>query len=214
MAHEAHDRARDDARERLAPLDLTVEDLLFAVRAGAHERRRTTGHHPRNYAGWVDYAERVAGLRDVLASRGWTPEERQGLCLVVHPERRLAVMTAVGTAGTGTGRPVSTLRRRGKVTEEIVGLNAQLALEFALPMPEVPVPRRTGVPTYVLLVHREDDEVRAELSLAEHIDDDGFIDRWKDRIPLPVIRLNDSLDGDDGGDEEPPFGPDFDVPEL
>lgn len=213
MAYDAPEPRREDVPERLAKLDLTVEDLQIPVRTGVEARRRTTAHHPRSTAGWMDYAERVAALRDGLVSRGWTAEERQGLCLVVHPDRRLAVMTAIGTAGTGTDDPVTTVRKRGKVTEELVAEN-QLEFALELVLPDMPVPAQTGMPTYVLLVHRDGDIVRSELSLAEHIGDDGFIDRWKDRIPLPVIRLNETFGGDDGDGDEPPYGPDFDVPEL
>jgi len=202
----------DDTPARLERLDLTVEDLVIPVRAGVEARRTTTRHHPKAFSGWVDYAERVAALRDGLVSRGWTAEEREGVCLVVHPERRLAIMTALGTSGTGTAEPVTTVRRRGKVTEQIVSVNAQLA--FDLVLQEVPHPSRFDMPVYALLVHREEDEIRSELSLAARIDDDGYIDRWKDRIPLPVIRLNEVLGDGDGGNDEPPFDPDFDVPEL
>lgn len=210
MAFEWAEPGDGDAASRLAALDVTIEDLLIPVRTGVEARRTTTRNHPLAYPGWVDYAERVAALRDGLATRGWQAIERRGLSLVEHPAGRLAIMTAVGTAGTGTDSAVTTVRRRGEATKEVVAAN-QLALDLGLD--EVP-PSATGMPTYVLLVHRDGDEVRSELSLAAHIDDDGYIDRWNDRIPLPVIRLNETLGGDGGGDDEPPFGPDFDVPEL
>lgn len=104
----------EDASRRLARLDLTVEDMLTAVRAGVAARRTATRNHPRAYGGWLDYGERVATLRETLVPRGWTAPEPDGICLVVHPDQRLAVMTALGTSGTGTATPVTTRRRRGE----------------------------------------------------------------------------------------------------
>jgi hypothetical protein len=194
---------------RLARLDLTVDDLLAPIRAGFAARRTSTRHHPRSYGGWRDYAERTAALRDGLVPRGWAVTEDEGVCLTVHPNGRLAVMTALGDSGTGTRGEVTTMRRRGKITEKIVAVNAQLALDF--PIPDGPPSSVSRWSTWVLLVHHDGDEVRSELSLAAHIGEDGYIDRWNDRIPLPVIRFNEMPDL---GDDDLPPDPDFDVPEL
>ncbi len=209
MASVAIDPEPSEVAPRLSALDLTVEDLLLAVRTGAAARRTATRHHPSAYGGWRDYGERVAALRDALAPRGWVPAEDEGVCLTVHPQRRLALMTALGSSGTGTRSDVSTLRKRGRVTERIVMVNGQIPLDLEVVDPGARAPL---MPTWVLLVHGDQDEIRSELSLARHIGDDGFIDRWLDRIPLPVIRLNDFMDGTDP--DEPPYEPDFDIPEL
>lgn len=207
---EAIDPTPEDCDARLRHLDLTTEDLLHAVRVGTAARRTATRHHPRAFGGWLEYGERTAGLRDGLSRKAWTPEEPDGVCLTVHPQRKLAIMSALGTAGTGTTEPVTTRRRRGETTERIVRVNAQLELALQLPEPK-PVMRTGAMPTYVLLVYAdaESGAVRSELSFAKDIGD-GFIDEWLDRIPLPVIRLNDTLDiGDDDGQDPP----DFDLPE-
>jgi hypothetical protein len=120
-------------------------------------------------------------------------------------------MTARGTTATGTTDPVTTLRKRGEVTKRIVAINGQLELDLRLDDDAADAPRPRLPPTWVLLVAPEADEIRSELSLAVHIDNDGYIDRWADRIPLPVVRLNDLLGPDDLGD---PGAPDFDIPEL
>jgi hypothetical protein len=201
----------EDCNERLRALGLTVQDLLIPVAAGAAARRTATRHHPKAYGGWREYGERTASLRDQMAPKGWTPIETDGVCLTVHPQRRLAVMTALGTAGTGTRDEVTTRRRRGDVTERIVRTNAQLELDLQLAQP-TPVLEPGAMPTWVLLLFTDLDEVRSELSLAHEIVD-GFVERWIDRIPLPVIRLNDvlvHLDDDSDG----PDAPDFDLPEL
>lgn len=201
-----------DVARRLIALDLTMEDLLQPVRLGAAARRTATANHPKAYGGWRDYGERVAGLRDQLADRGWTAEEVDGVCMTVHPNRRLALMTALGNSGTGTASPVSTRRKRGETTDKVVRVNAQLAFEFEI-AEAPPALRQTLMPTWVLLVHTEGDQIRSELSLARHMDEEGFIDAWLDRIPLPSIQLNDVLDVDDDDDEGPTGGVDFDVPE-
>jgi hypothetical protein len=131
--------------------------------------------------------------------------------MTVHPGRRLALMTAMGNSGTGTASPVSTRRKRGETTEKLVRANNQLVFDFELEDAPQAL-RTTPMPTWVLLVHTEGDRIRCELSLARHMDEDGFIDAWLDRIALPSIQLNDVLSVDDD-DDEPTGGVDFDVPE-
>lgn len=206
--YQALDPSPEAANARLARLDLRVEDLLLPVQAGAAARRTATLNHPRSYGGWRDYSERTAALRELL-TRGWTAAEADGVCLTVHPQRRLALITAMGTAGTGTDEPVTTRRRRGEVTERVVHINAQLELDLQIAQPKPALTARP-MPTWVLLVHADGDEVRSELSHAKNIED-GYIDAWFDRVALPVVRLNDTLrpGDDDGGSDH-----DFDVPEL
>lgn len=206
---EAIDPTPEDCNARLRDLDLVAEDLLHAIRVGTAARRTATRHHPRAFGGWLEYGERTAALRDGHSRKAWTAEELDGVCLTVHPQRKLAIMSALGTAGTGTGEPVTTRRKRGETTERIVRVNAQLELDLHI-VERKPVMRTGAMPTYVLLVYTdaESSEVRSELSLAKEIGG-GFIDQWLDRIPLPVVRLNDTLDfGDDDGQP-----PDFDLPE-
>jgi hypothetical protein len=120
-------------------------------------------------------------------------------------------MTALGTSGTGTTGPVTTRRRRGDTTEKVVQVNAQLELDLKL---ETKVESREPplLPTWVLLVYADGDEIRSELSLARHMSEEGFIDEWLERIWLPVLRVNELLD--EPGDENNDGGHDFAVPEL
>ena len=201
----------EDSAQRLARLDLRAEDVLICVRAGIAARRTATSNHPRAFGGWLDYGERIATLRETLILRGWTKREPNGMCLVVHPDQRFAIMTALGTAGTGTTAPVTTRRPRGGTTEKVVRINGQLEFDLGLQAASAPA-NPTEMPTWVLLVHEDDHEVRSELSLARHMSEEGYIDEWVDRIPLPAIRINDLLD-DTGDGDEPDTGPVFDVPE-
>lgn len=203
----------EDPAQRLARLDLTVEDLLTCVRAGIAARRTATSNHPRAYGGWLDYGERVAMLADIHAPRGWTKREPNGMCLVVHPEQRFAIMTALGTAGTGTGAPVTTRRPRGGTTKKVVHINGQLELDLGPQVPSTPANPVT-MPTWVLLVHEDGSEVRSELSLAQHMSEEGYIDDWVERITLPAIRINDLLEDTSDEDDQPGAGHDFDVTEL
>lgn len=200
-----------DRAQRLAALDLTIEDLLTSVRSGISARRTATRNHPRAFGGWLDYGERVASLREGLLPRGWTRSEPNGVCLVVHPDQRFAIMTALGTSGTGTDAPVTTRRPRGGTTERVVRINGQL--EFALdPGPQVPpMPGGPAMSTWALLVHEDEHEIRSELSLARHMSAEGYIDEWVERIPLPAIRINDLIDDIDNGQADTDH--DFDVPE-
>jgi hypothetical protein len=214
---EAIDPDPRDVDDQLAELDLRVEDLVAAVRAGIAARRTATLNHPSAYGGWRDYGERTAALREVHATRGWTSQETRGVCLTVHPDGRLALMSAIGNAATGTAAEgLTTLRRRGEATKPVVAANAQMEFELDDIEGEAAKPWTSGsMPTWVLLVHTEGDEVRSELALARHMDEDGYIDDWIRRIPLPIIRLNDMLTEEPiADDERGAEGPEFDVPEL
>ena len=209
---EALNPRSEDSATKLARLDLTVGDLVGAVRAGVLARRTATTNHPRAFGGWLEYGERTATLREALTPRGWFPAEPDGMCLVVHPEGRLAVMTAPGTSGTGTNADVTTRRPRGIVTSQVVHVNAQLELDLDM---EAPVPDTApGRQTWVLLVHSEADEIRSELSLPRSMTEEGYIGGWLDRIPLPTLRLNDLYDEDLGDDGTEDGRYDFEVPEL
>jgi hypothetical protein len=198
------------AAARLAQLDLTAPELLLAVRAGIGARRTATLNHPPSHGGQMDYGERIATLRETLVPKGWTRRNDRNMCFVDHPDRMLTVMTALGSAGTGTADPVTTQRSRGEVTRKVVRENAQLELDLQLdglmPAPVVD----ESIPTWVLLVHPTDDEVRSELSKPWHISEEGYIDTWVERIPLPVVQVNLLTDG--SGEEEG-RNHDFDVPE-
>jgi hypothetical protein len=44
--------------------------------------------------------------------------------------------------------------------------------------------------TWLLLYHVSPDQIRAELSLANGIDQRGHVSRWVERIIVPVIRTD------------------------
>jgi hypothetical protein len=211
--HRAVDPAPESANEALSELGLDCEDLLQPIRAGIAGRRATTANHPRSYPGYRDYAERTASLRETLFAKRFFAAEEHSLCLTVHPQRAFAIMTALGNSATGTDRvDVTTRRRRGVVTVKIVHDNAGLQMEFPLGLIPEAAPHPTTIPTWVLLVFVDEDEVHSELSLARSIGEDGFIDSWIRRIPLPIITLDDTLTSGDE-DDRGPEGPDFDVTE-
>ena len=74
-----------------------------------------------------------------------------------------------------------------------VGRNVQLAFDF----PDL-YPREArwapadpdGLATWLLLYHAAPDQIRAELSLANGIDQRGRVSAWIERIILPVVHTD------------------------
>jgi hypothetical protein len=194
-----------DPSSELAVLGLKLSDFEHALRRGEAERRTCTEFDPPSLPPWLQWGRTVAGFREqVVPTRGWHMDNAANVPRTIHPERQFAVVVNTGDEGTGDlNRAVSTRYPRGPVGRRAVEVNGQLALfEMAGETPP------TGeMPTWFLLVHRMEDEIHSELSLARTIDKEGFITDWSKRIPLPPLPYDGSkADGEEGDD-----GPDFDV---
>lgn len=104
-----------------------------------------------------------------------------------------AIVATTGDAVTGqSGGSPCTKYAKGIQTVRAIGRNVQLTLDFPeLDMGEAlwAVADDAGeMATWLLLYHVAPDEIRAELSLANGIDQRGHVSRWVERIILPVIR--------------------------
>jgi hypothetical protein len=200
-----------DVGRRLAELGLEEDTLQDAVRRGQLAYLSCTPNHPPQFPGMSAWAETVCALREVLRPAGWQRSNDGNYSLCLAPAGQMAIAVATGDDGTGRADVTpSTNARKGPRTLDAVAAN-QLRFSFM----DEPVPGR-GAPalttgsreTWVLLIHRADDEVRCELSLPISMDEEGHIDAWIERILLGSI----PLDGDlaDAVPAPPPL-PDIDV---
>lgn len=191
--------AESNIDARLSQLGLDQAVLWDVVRRSELAYRSSSPNHPPLYAGFVAWGEAVRGLRDVLATRGWTRCDENNYSLCVSPSEDVAIAVATGNDGTGqAGMTPSTKSPKGPSTVDAIAVNQ---LQFGLPFPDATpvVATRPGEPeqqraTWLLLIHRAGHEVRCELSLPLSVSADGRPDRWKERIILGVFKGDSDID--------------------
>lgn len=188
-----------DIEQRLAELDLEIDELQDVVRHCSLAIATQTSDHPSWGRGITVASETVFALRGRLKEKGWYAQEEQGFALTIHPQNRLAINIAKGNEGTGDPEAeVATASEKGICTENALKEN-QLVL--GLPVPDIPV---RGRPTWYLLIRRFPGRTLAELSLPVGLTEKR-ISLWRERIILPMIgddSVEDPTAGhDDGGFE-------------
>ena len=193
-----------DVKGRLKALGLTVDILLDAVRAGFTGRSTCSELDPLMYPGQTMWAHTVRRLRQGTAPIGWKPDNASNYCVALSPE---GIAIAVATGDVNTGRPdaiPSTSSPKGPCTLEAVALN-QLPLDLRLPGEATPSQPAefTQRQTWLLLIHLDHSEVRAELSLPSSLDEQDRVTGWQERIILPSVDFDPNqiqLHPDDSGD--------------
>lgn len=197
-----------NVQRRLAELGLTEQNLRDAVMRGQLAWAACNPFHPRIYPPLVGWAETVAALREDLAAAGWEPSDEHNYSVAIDPAGQLAIAVATGNEYTGlVHSSPSTKASKGKHTVSAILVNqAQLTLfetEQARPSAEE-APERT---TWLLLMYRDDQEIRCELSLPVSIGTDMRVDAWRERIILGSIPRDPQL-----LEVRPPQQPDLDIP--
>jgi hypothetical protein len=180
-----------DIVAELARLGLKPDDITYVAQRWYVHATGFTPHHPPASVGIACWGEAVAALRDQLRPRGWEPADDRNCALVKSPDGKLAISVATGTAGTG--------RREGNPTNRhpkgIGALEAVAVNQRQLDLPFVDVPGRKPTPAYVtwfLLLYKDSDEIRCELSLPSDISGEWHITAWAHRIVLPPIPIDDT----------------------
>lgn len=185
-----------DVATRLAQLDLSDQILSTAVAKGQLAVDNCTPNHPRMFPPLAGWAETVRGLREGLVARQWTNSDDRNYALAVHPNGEIAIAVATGNEHTGllSGTP-ATKSSKGTSTLEAVMVNVkQLSLfgeieQSAAAQSEQDDKRAT----WILLIRRDANGTRAELSLPVAIGADGRVTDWRERIVLNVIPRDPQL---------------------
>jgi hypothetical protein len=180
-----------NAELRLAELRLSEAGLVEVVKQGEYARNESTNHDPVTAGGFDAYRYRIRGLRDTFCRQpyGWTPGREQNLELLCSPCGRRAIITKPGDEGVGdpTAHP-QPKRELGDVSAEAVAANTSLWLDPNWAnVGTTTAPQRRE--TWILLVRRSGDIVRAELSLASG-EQNGRVLAWLERILLSETDLS------------------------
>lgn len=198
-----------DARRRLAELSVSVEAVTSAVLAGYTARLNCTDNDPPFIPGTEAWRFVVRTLRDELLPLGWRKDDPSNYSLVINDSSQINIVVASSDALTcaAHGSP-RTKSLKGLFTEAAV-LKNNLETDMFPETVEAELRKAATIlsyPTWMLLIHIEDEDCRAELSLPSVYDDRNVTD-WAERIFIP-------LPGIDGGVpiEDPIEDGDIDVP--
>lgn len=180
--------------ERLKSLGLDRARLLDVVSIGQLASLNCSPNHPPMIAGLWGWGETVRALREYLLPEGWEVSDQHNYALTTSPHGRMAIAVCAGDEGTGNP-DASPSNKAPKGPSTVLAVTVNQA-QMSLPFEDAPVPPPSVVndcTTWILLVHRNQDEFRAELSIPLSIKDDGRIDGWRERIMLGSVPLDDEL---------------------
>jgi hypothetical protein len=192
------------AAGRLHELGVEEETLRKAVEVGLRHAFNCTENDPRNLPGIIAWGKAIRSLRESLVPLGWTRDNSNNYATVVSPGGDTALAVAAADAGTGRSSSTpSTRSAKGPATKDAVHRNQ---LSFADVVVAFPKPQEASGAsrTWLLLHHVDEDaeEIRAELSLPSHMDGNGYVDSWLERIILaPIPHLPEPLEASDVGEE-------------
>jgi hypothetical protein len=184
------------AVDRLADLGLTVDIIRNAILVGELARSTCTRNDPPPLAGILCWGRTTRGLREGTVPLGWKRSEAGQLSTAVHPSGELAIAVATGDQGTGLANAVPrTKYPKGPATAAAVERNQlQLGLFEEAESDAEDEPLSPGVVTWLLLISRNGDEVRCELSLPGRIGPDDRVEDWAERIILAPVPIGPTPD--------------------
>lgn len=191
----------DDAVTRLADLGLELEDLVSALRAGDAEARAWTEVAPPIMSGIGRWGRTNEALRIGLAKKSekWTFRNPRNLPLTVNQSLGMAIVATSGDGGTGASKwSPCTKYAKGVAVAKVIEQNEQLALFSDV---DASVGRALGevaaasnsVRTWIYLYRVTAEGIFSELSLPQTISDDGYIDRWRERIIMPMYPFDEAV---------------------
>ncbi|WP_369915575.1 hypothetical protein AB8810_03565 [Xanthomonas sp. NCPPB 3005] len=187
----------DEVLGRLQTLGLNHTILTNIVRRGQYAHAACTANDPPLYPGFTAWAQMIRASREYLLPKGWSRSNENNYCLVIDPQGEIAIAIATGDEGTGQSYASPTTKSsKGPRTVDVVIANQnQLLLPLDCPpIPEPAITQDENRMTWILLVHRGAEGVRSELSLPLSINNDGYIDAWRERIMLGMLPNDPDLD--------------------
>ena len=184
------------AARRLKELNLSIDVLCNAATAAYQAWSNCTDLDPKMYPGLTMYAVAIRHLRMHLLPQKWTATDDGNFALTVSPNGSMAISVATGDEATGIAdmSPTTQSSKGPRTIEALAANNAQLGFELTFPdgwdPPMYDPTKLSSRATWVLLIHRDEASVRAELSHPLGIDEYRCLSGWRERILLPSIDVD------------------------
>ncbi len=188
------------ARQRLAELGLTVEQVHDTLLYGAAEKATYTDLDAPGAGEYARWSRHVRRMSETLAQQGWERINPDHQPTIVHPSHEHALVITGGNSGTGLAYANPTNKNpKGRSIRNAVTGNK----ESVLFRPQDVQPVLGGLrQTWVLLTYIGDrGQLRAEVSLPGDMTGEQ-ITKWIHRIILPEI--DPTVGADMESEEEPP----------
>jgi hypothetical protein len=187
-----------EVASRMDALGLTATLLRDAVEEGVAQVLSCTANDPEQLPGILGWGKITRALRDRVVGHplNWQRANHRGQPSTVRPDGSVAIIVASGTEETGNeaGADPATRSTKGPATQDAIARNlltfSSIAPDFKKYDPPPPPP--SAEQTWVLLYFIDEDasEVRLEVSLPEYMDSDNHVSRWRARIILAPIPLD------------------------
>ena len=181
----------------LGALGLTFEMFDRAAKEHLAAYFSCTELDPPTFPPTAAWAAGNRSIREQLVPK-WSWKNERNQPLVVNDAETIAITALSGDEKTGTDETPSTRSPKGPVTAEAVEVNsAQTTFPFMENAAAVmKSAKETGRTLWIFLIHKDfkKRELRSELSRPLDMSEDGYIDKWGNRIIFPAIPF-DSSDG-------------------
>jgi hypothetical protein len=174
--------------DRLESLGLSSDILTETILVGEAARASCTANDPPILPGLLAWGRSLRALAERLADKGWTRRDAGNFSTVTDPRLNIAIAVATGDEATGLrGAIPRTKYPKGPNTVRVVDQNIQQLRLFE--EPEDAAADGPAALTWILLIARVGNQVRAELSLPDSIGADGRVEGWRERIILDPVRV-------------------------
>jgi len=189
-----------------------MELLIEAAQQGFVERLNAElPFDPVTAPGTDAWRYPVRTLRKALMELGWRLDNPRNLPLAISDEKKVNITVSSGDEFTGVEwkRHPRSKNPKGVLMEEAIARNVRQYDLFpeSLPVSVQKFDQTIKYKTWVFLIHITDEEIRAELSLPNSMDETDHVNGWAERILIPVslpdAEVRDEPDFDEGPDIRP-----------
>ena len=174
----------------LAAMGLSYEVFDRAAREHLAAFFSCTELDPPTFPPTSAWAAGNRSMREQLVPK-WSWKNERNQPLVINEAETIAITALSGDEQTGTDETPSTRSPKGPVTAEAVEVNnAQGSFPFMEDLAAaMKSAKEAGRTLWIFLIHKDfkKRELRSELSRPLEMSEDGYIDKWGNRIIFPAI---------------------------
>lgn len=168
--------------------NLIEQAIMYSISATFN----VTENYPKSARGTTLYNEVISNLRDIFHTEGFERWYVNNIELTVSKELRIAFYFCRGDEQTGIKTALSplSLRKKGKITQQILGLKSHNDMNYemfpetvdinSIEKPEITIWAVTIFADFI------NDTYRAELGVPLSVNHKGYIDNFDRRIMLDI----------------------------
>ncbi|MER8644395.1 hypothetical protein [Mesorhizobium sp. M1252] len=158
---------------RLADWDLTAKEMIEVVRHAVAAKASYVLNFPLNAAGQLSYIHGTGALRDILRLKGWEIDRTGNIEATYNPKTGMKIVFQNSDSACEDDRDPKAISDKGPAAARAVDLG-QMSLfpEFEIEAQQQKA--RENASLWYLCVYINGDDVRAELSFPQSIEEKQF----------------------------------------